>query len=85
MGYRPAHLIEKAAMYLLRILQEKGQIDYDFFYDGEERTLLQLIEGIGIIEEDAEHYVAEALTSSTRCRLFSIDTIPNTFNRFPCR
>jgi len=53
-------MIEKAAMYLLSILQEKGQIDYDFFYGGEEKTLLQLIKGIGITKEDAEHYVAEA-------------------------
>ena len=37
MGYRPADMIEKAAKYLISILMKKGKIDYDYFYDGEER------------------------------------------------
>src|SRR5262249_39949397 len=61
MGYRPAHLIEKAAMYLISVLMTTEVIDYDYFYDGEERTFLRLIEGLGITRAEADWYCAEAL------------------------
>jgi hypothetical protein len=61
MGDRPAHLIEKAAMYLISVLMTTEVIDYDYFYDGEEKTFLRLIEGLGITRVDADWYCAEAL------------------------
>jgi len=69
MGAQPAHLIEKAAMYLLSVLMTTEVIDYDYFYDGEERTWLRLIEGLGIPCADADWYCAEALIDNAAYEL----------------
>ena len=75
MGCRPADMIEKAAKYLVSILMEKGKIDYDYFYDGEERTRSKLIEGIGITCEQADRHCAEALMDNAAYELEEQDVV----------
>ena len=75
MGYRPAHMIEKAAGYLIKILLEKGHIDYDFFYDASDTTRQRLIKGVGITEKEADRHCVEALMDNAAYELEEQDIV----------
>jgi hypothetical protein len=57
----PGRLTTKAAEYLLSILADEPFIRYSKFYDGEESTETALRQGMGISDDDADLYSAEAL------------------------
>ena len=57
----PKKMIEKAAVYLLKVLMEKKDISYDYFYDGTVERHSKLNKEIGLTDKEAEWYVAEML------------------------
>lgn len=54
MGYAYKENIEMAALHLIKILNEKGQVDFDFFYDGRDITQHNLNNALGFSEERGE-------------------------------
>lgn len=62
MGMMYADSQEKAARYLVRMLEEKGgKVHYSEFYDGTEETALRLYAGMGIDENEGEWIGAEGV------------------------
>jgi hypothetical protein len=55
------HVLKTAGDYLLSVLKKESVIRYSRFYDGTDQTRQRLLEGMGIIEKDADWYCAEAL------------------------
>lgn len=55
-----AHNQEKAARYLVKVLEEQGgRVHYSHFYDGTDATALRLYEGMGIDRDEGEWICAE--------------------------
>ncbi len=62
MGMMYAHHQEKAARYLVKVLEEQGgRVHYGYFYDGTEATALRLYEGMGIDRDQGEWIGAEGV------------------------
>jgi len=59
MGYVYGSDIERVALYLIELLQEKGSVSYDFFYDGTDETHEKLNKRLGFSNEGDQ--IAEAL------------------------
>jgi hypothetical protein len=62
MGYAYGSDIERVALFLIELLQEKGSVSYDFFYDGTDETMLKLNKAIGFSDDDEESIVYVDLT-----------------------
>lgn len=60
MGLSPAHMIEGAADYVLRILRDQRQITYRQFYDGTNDTATKIEQAI-VSDEGRGWYSAEGL------------------------
>ena len=58
MGLSPAHLIEKAAEFLMRELTSQDKLNYSRFYDGTDKTHQWLLKELGL---EGDWYSAEHL------------------------
>lgn len=62
MGMMYAYNQEKAARYLVKVLEAKGgKVHYSEFYDATEETALRLYAGMGIDEDEGEWICAESV------------------------
>lgn len=62
MGMMYADNQEKAARYLVKVLEEKGgKVHYSEFYDATEETALRLYAGMGIDEREGKWICAEGV------------------------
>lgn len=67
MGYAPAHLIERAAKYLLSLLHEQDQLQYSkAIYDGSDEKHEELMRALGL---ENDQYSAEGLVDLAASQL----------------
>jgi hypothetical protein len=72
MGMMYAHNQEKAAAFLLKVLEEKGgRVDYSYFYDGSEETAQRLYAGMELEDGDGEWIGAEGVMDEAAAEMES--------------
>ena len=61
-------VFEKAVLYLLAILQERGSVAYSTFFDGTQATFTKLSEAMGVDERCCAHVLIELAVDQLRAK-----------------